>query len=101
MSLKSTKRLVATAAICAAMLPAASLSHAAGCPMTYAQFEAAIAHVDVEECPKHDLGKKAFCRASAGGDFVHVFFFEEAGDQCLLKLQSYGEDAFELKIKPE
>lgn len=97
----STKRFAATAAVFAAMLAATPLSHAAGCPMTYAQFEAAIAHVDVKECPKNDLGKKAFCRASAGGDFVHVYFFDETGDQCLLKLQSFGEDAFELEIKAE
>ena len=69
--------------------------------MTYAQFEAAVPHVDVEECPRHQLGKEAFCRASAGGDFIHVFFFDKNGEQCLLKLQSYGEDAFELEIKGE
>ncbi len=101
MPFRSSISLPAITAFAAAMMSAATLSHAAGCPMTYAQFEAAIAHVDVKECPKNDLGKKAFCRASAGGDFVHVFFFDEAGDQCLLKLQSYGEDAFKLEIKPE
>ncbi len=74
---------------------------AATCPMTYAQFEAAVPHVDVEECPRHSLGRQAFCRASAGGDLVHVFFFDTEGEQCLLKLQSYGEDAFELEIKGE
>ena len=74
---------------------------AADCPMTYAQFEAAVPHVDVEACPKNSLGGKPFCRASAGGDQVHVFFFAEDGDQCLLKLQSFDEDAFELTIKPE
>mgnify|MGYP001817225435 FL=1 len=71
---------------------------AAACPMTYAQFEAAVPHIDVEECPEHALGQPAFCRASAGGDLVHVFFFDTKGEQCLLKLQSYGEDAFELQI---
>lgn len=74
---------------------------AATCPMTYAQFEAAVPHIDVEECPKHSLGQKAFCRASAGGDLVHVFFFDTNAEQCLLKLQSYGEEAFELQIKAE
>ena len=74
---------------------------AAACPMTYAQFEAAVPHIDVEECPEHSLGRPAFCRASAGGDLVHVFFFDTKGEQCLLKLQSYGEDAFELQIKRE
>ena len=74
---------------------------AAPCPMTYAQFEAAVPHIDVKECPRHGLGKEAFCRASAGGDFVHVFFFDNDGDQCLLKLRSYGEDAFGLEIKGE
>ena len=66
-----------------------------------AQFEAAVPHIDVEECPEHSLGRPAFCRASAGGDLVHVFFFDTNGEQCLLKLQSYGEDAFELQIKRE
>ena len=47
------------------------------------------------------LGRQVFCRASAGGDFVHVFFFDMKGEQCLLKLQSYDEDAFELEIKDE
>ena len=79
----------------------ATTAIAASCPMTYAQFEAAVPHVDVEVCPKHDLGNEAFCRASAGGDLVHVFFFDNEGEQCLLKLRSYGEDAFELKIKGE
>ena len=74
---------------------------AATCPMTSAQFEAAVPHIEVEECPKHALGRQVFCRASAGGDFVHVFFFDMKGEQCLLKLQSYDEDAFELEIKDE
>lgn len=71
----------------------------AACPMTYAQFEAAIPHVDVEACPASDLGGEPFCRASAGGDFVHVFFFDSKGEQCLLKLKSYDEDSFKLTIK--
>lgn len=76
----------------------AGSARADACAMSYAAFEAAISHVDVAECPKNDLGKEAFCRASAGGDHVHVFFFDKDGDQCLLKLQSYDEDQFELRI---
>lgn len=69
------------------------------CAMTYETFEVAIPHIDLESCPGVDTGKKVFCRASAGGDRVQVFFFSSDGDECLLRVKSFDEDAFTLTVK--
>ena len=68
------------------------------CPMTYAQFEFAIPHLDVESCPAALSGAGRFCRASTSDDQVHVFAFEEAGAQCLIAMVSLDEEGFTLTL---
>lgn len=73
--------LIASAAPAAAQAP---------CPMNYKFFEFAIPHLDLAECPK-DLAKAgAFCRVTTANDNVHVFVFEEKGQQCLLAAKSFS-----------
>jgi hypothetical protein len=72
---------------------------AASCPMAYVNFQAAIPHVDVENCPAELAGKDRFCRASITGDQVHVYAFDFDGDKCLLAMKSYEEGAFKIEFK--
>jgi len=71
---------------------------APACPMTYKQFEAAIPHIDVDDCPAEVAGKDRFCRGSANGDSIHVFAFDFDGDKCLAALRSYDKNEFTLKF---
>jgi hypothetical protein len=67
------------------------------CPLSYKVFEFAVPHLDLEKCPK-DLAKAGtFCRVSTANDAVHVFVFEEKGDQCLLSVKSYNE--YQINVK--
>ncbi|MEL6480352.1 MAG: hypothetical protein AAFQ75_02790 [Pseudomonadota bacterium] len=68
------------------------------CPMTYAQFEFAIPHLDIDSCPAALSGTERFCRASTSDDQVHVFAFEAEGEQCLIAMTSLDEGGFELKL---
>lgn len=77
-------------------LPAAA--DEAPCPMTYAQYEFAVPHLDLEDCPAALAGEDRFCRASVAGDRLHVFAFAEDGAQCLLAMESFDEDAFALVV---
>ena len=70
-----------------------------GCPMTYAQFEFAVPHLDLETCPAALEGEGRFCRAAAGADALHVFAFAEAGEQCLVGMASLDEAAFTLAFE--
>jgi hypothetical protein len=69
------------------------------CPMNYAAFEFAIPHLDLETCPAALAQEGAFCRASTGNDALHVFVFASDGEQCLLGMRSFDEDAFTLTLK--
>lgn len=69
------------------------------CAMTYETFEGAIPHIDMENCPGGNVGNKAFCRASVGGDRVYVFYFADEGDECLMEVKSFDEDGFTLSVK--
>jgi len=66
--------------------------------MSYETFEAAIAHVELDECPDPKLRDQAFCRTSLGRGALHVFYFNLDGDQCLLKVVSYEEDDYKLSL---
>ncbi len=69
------------------------------CSISYETFEVAVPHIDMENCPDGDATKGAFCRASVGGDQVHIFYFAENGDQCLLQVKSFEADEFSLTVK--
>jgi len=67
------------------------------CPLTYNDFELAIPHLDLEQCPK-DLAKPGvFCRVTTANDSVHVFVFEAKDKRCLLSMKSY--DSYEISVK--
>jgi hypothetical protein len=67
------------------------------CPLTYTDFELAIPHLDLEQCPK-DLAKPGvFCRVTTANDSVHVFVFEAKDKRCLLSMKSY--DKYEISVK--
>ncbi|MGF1552448.1 MAG: hypothetical protein ACFBWO_08115 [Paracoccaceae bacterium] len=86
----------------AALLASASLSLAQDetpCPMSYAQFEFAVPHLDVETCPESLAGEARFCRVSAGNDVLHVYAFAEDGEQCLIAMTSIEEDGYALDIE--
>jgi hypothetical protein len=84
-------------ALCTASLVATEANAQSACPLSYKVFEFAVPHLDLEKCPK-DLAKAGtFCRASTANDAVHVFIFEEKGDQCLLTVKSYSE--YQISVK--
>ncbi len=71
----------------------------APCAMTYEVFETAVPHLDLETCPKDLGGSGRFCRASVGGDAVHVFAFSDEGERCLVASKSYPSGQYEFGIK--
>lgn len=72
---------------------------AAACPLTYATFEVAIPHIDLETCPDVFDNEAIFCRATIGSDQVHIFAFSTDGDNCLLSVVSFNEGEFSLDLK--
>lgn len=72
---------------------------AADCALSYPAFEFAVPHVDLETCPEAMATAGVFCRASLAGDALHVFAFAEAGEQCLVALRSFDEDAFTIGFR--
>jgi hypothetical protein len=67
------------------------------CPLTYNDFELAIPHLDLEQCPK-DLAKPGvFCHVTTANDSVPVFVFAGKDQRCLLSMKSY--DKYEISVK--
>ena len=76
---------------------AAPASAQTQCPLTYNDFELAIPHLDLQQCPK-DLAKPdVFCRVTTANDSVHVFVFEDKDKRCLRSMKSY--DKYEISVK--
>jgi hypothetical protein len=82
--------------ICTIALPAGA---AEPCAMSYAAFEFAVPHVDLEACPPAMAAEGVFCRASMAGDALHVFAFEQDGEQCIAEIRSFDEDAFAISFR--
>lgn len=88
----------------AALLAAGSLVAAPAmasdtkCVMSYETFEAAVPHIDLEQCPAGMGAKDTFCRASFAEE-LHVFVFSENGDRCLVSVHSLPEEKYTLAIK--
>lgn len=76
-------------------LPAAAHEQA---PFTYADFEAAVPHIDLETCPEGLAEGDVFCRISMNNDALHVFVFETGGDQHFVSVHTFHEDEFELSF---
>ena len=71
------------------------------CVLKYETFEYAVPHIDLETCPEANMDKTAFCRASVGGEQVHLFYFAKDGEQCLLKVRSFEEGRYSLELKSD
>jgi hypothetical protein len=84
-------------ALCVVSFTAAGANAQSACPLSYKVFEFAVPHLDLEKCPKDLARAGAFCRLSTANDAVHVFVFEEKGDQCLLSVKSYSE--YQINVK--
>ncbi|MFX0540393.1 hypothetical protein ACEWPM_001495 [Roseovarius sp. S4756] len=61
-------------------------------PLTYEQFEIAVAHVDLETCPSALAEEGVFCRATLRHDEIHVFVFRDEGESLLTGFKSYPAD---------
>jgi hypothetical protein len=81
--------------ICTIAVPVA----AEDCTLGYPAFEFAVPHVDLETCPAAMAAEDVFCGASIASDALHVFAFAEDGEQCLVALQSFDEDAFTIDLR--
>ena len=67
--------------------------------LTYLEFEASVPHLDLETCPEALARDGVFCRLSVENDAMHVFVFEEEGDQALVAFQSWEEGDWEIVLK--
>lgn len=83
---------LSAALICVSALPAA----AQDCALNYEIFEYSVSHIDMEECPDVAMAETAFCRANIGGEAIHVYYFSNDGERCLLKVVSYAEGEYSL-----
>lgn len=61
-------------------------------PLTYQDFEAAVAHIDLPLCPEPLAAPGRFCRMTAHADQLNVFVFSEEGDQPLVAVKSWPAD---------
>ncbi|MEM7499856.1 MAG: hypothetical protein AAF371_17930 [Pseudomonadota bacterium] len=78
---------------------AASGQDATPCPMTNAQFDLAIPHLDIATCPAPLNGEDQSCRAPTSDDQGHVLAFEAEGEQCVIAMTSLDEHGFQLMLK--
>lgn len=91
-----TLALAAALAAALAGLPAAAQNPAA---FTYAEFEAAVPHIDMDACPDGIALGDVFCRITLNNDALHIFVFEHGGDQRFVAVHSLPEDEFEIVLK--
>lgn len=59
---------------------------------TYAVFEAAVPHADLENCPAQFDPDAVFCRITLAAGMANIFVFAHDGDQPLLAVKSYELD---------
>jgi len=85
-------------ALAASLIAAGAVQAHEDCPMNYAAFEFAVPHLDLDNCPAALAQDGAFCRASVANDALHVFVFASDGEQCLLSMRSFDEDAITLSV---
>jgi hypothetical protein len=75
-----------------------AFAQGADCPIPYPVFEFAVPHIDLDSCPARTVAEGVFCRGSIASDALHVFVFDEDGEQCLLQVVSLTEE--EILIAP-
>jgi len=108
--MSAIRTLISAALIALAVSPAvasgnnkaAASGSGSDCAVDYTLFETAIPHVDLEACPASmgfGTDDHVFCRASAGGDMLTVYAFDEGGFQCLRALRSYEPADYKIEVK--
>lgn len=81
---------IAAALLTLAVLnPMVANAESAPAPLTYEQFEAAVSHVDLDECPQALLQENTFCRASIHHEQIHVFAFSYDGESPMVGFASF------------
>ena len=68
------------------------------CPLTYAQFEAAVPHLDLDRCPAALAGPGRFRRATVSQAALHVFVFTTGGAECLQQTRAVPKARFALAL---
>lgn len=61
---------------------------------TYADFEASVPHIDLQECPPALAEGDVFCRVTMNNDALHIYVFESGGDQHFVSVSTFFEDEF-------
>lgn len=68
-------------------------------PFTYETFEAAVPHIDLENCPPALPQVDSFCRASIRNEDIHVFAFSLQGDSPMVGFASFSAEGLETLLK--
>ena len=68
---------------------AASADTVADGVLTYALFEDAVEHADLESCPAGFDDETVFCRLTLANEQAHVFVFSYDGDQPLVAIKAF------------
>ncbi len=74
-------------------LPAAARDPVA---FTYSDFEPAVPHIDLDECPAGLAEGDVFCRITLNNDALHIFVFEAEGEQRFVAVHTFYDDEFDL-----
>jgi hypothetical protein len=82
----------------AALIAPPVLAHDAT-PFLYRDFEAAVVHIDLDECPDGLAEVEAICRITMNDDALHIFVFETEGDRPFLSVHTCFEEDFEIVLK--
>ncbi len=67
--------------------------------LTYDQFEIAVPHLDLAECPDSITHEGTFCRATLHNDEIHIFAFSEEGNQSFVGFTSFPADGLAALLK--
>jgi len=88
-----TRPLIIAAVSALLALPALAHDHAA---YSYADFEASVPHVDLDECPAGLAEGDLFRRITTNNDTLHIYVFKAGGDRHFASVHTCHEDEFEL-----
>lgn len=91
-----TRPLLIAAATSLLALPALAQEHGA---LIYADFEASVPHIDLDECPEGLAEGDVFCRITMNNDALHIYVFDAEGAQRFVSVHSFFEDEFDLTFR--
>ena len=93
-------RQIAIALVAAGpLLPVAANAGQTPAYLSYEQFEAAVPHIDLDNCPDSLAQENTFCRASILHEQVHVFVFSYDGDSPMVGFGSFAADGIAALLK--